>query len=191
MNPPNDIRDRINRLHAWYQANVLPQRQTYAVECLWLRFFQQGYNGQDLAKVVRYLRWQISSGKRNEGSLKLHNLLATNEQQELPNFDADLALASARDNLRRDKRLAPVPDGEPSQPESSQPHQPHQPKAKESGITPEMRAARVREFAALRKSISEGKRYEDTQPPFMDPNNTRPQMPHRIAQPDATEKPRL
>jgi hypothetical protein len=108
--PP--LAQRIAALHAWYQNNVLPQRLTPEVERLWFTFFQQGYNGQQLARVVRYLRGEIAERRRNAGALKLRNLLALDEGGSLTAFDEDLALASAGQNLRSDKRLAPVPDGE-------------------------------------------------------------------------------
>lgn len=105
--PP--LAQRIAALHAWYQANVLPQRLTPEVERLWFTFFQQGYNGQQLARVVRYLRGEIAERRRNAGALKLRNLLALDEGGSLTAFDEDLALASAGQNLRSDRRLAPVP----------------------------------------------------------------------------------
>lgn len=106
MNPSQSeksLGERITPLHAWYQANVLAQRLTPEVERLWLSFFKQGYNGKQLARVVRYLRSQISLGKRNEGCLLLRNLLGPDESGSLTAFDEALALASGRKNLQVDQ----------------------------------------------------------------------------------------
>lgn len=103
-----DLRQRIIDLHAWYQRNVLAMRLTPEVERLWWDWMKAGYNGPDLRDVIRYIRRQISLGKRNEGALKLSNLLARSETGFLK-FDEDLALSRARANLSVDKRLEPAP----------------------------------------------------------------------------------
>lgn len=90
---PKPMAERIAALHAWYAANVLPVRLTPEAERLWFDFFKQGFNGQDLALVIRYLRGQIRMGKRNEGALRLTNLLARSEEGSLVGFDETLALA--------------------------------------------------------------------------------------------------
>lgn len=100
---------RIHDLHAWYQRNVLPMRLTPEVERLWWDWLNAGYNGYDLRDVIRYIRRQISLGKRNEGALKLSNLLARTESGFMK-FDEDLALSRARQNLNVDRKLEPVPD---------------------------------------------------------------------------------
>lgn len=109
MSVPLPTKDRINSLHEWYQRNVLHMRLTPEVERLWFDWLKAGYNGNDLRDVVRYIRRQISMGKRNEGALKLSNLFARSESGFL-RFDEDLALARARGNLNVDKRLEPAPD---------------------------------------------------------------------------------
>jgi hypothetical protein len=103
-----DTLKRIHDLHAWYQRNVLPMRLTPEVERLWWEWFKAGYNGPDLRDVIRYIRRQISLGKRNEGALKLSNLLARTECGFMK-FDEDLALSRARANLSVDKRLEALP----------------------------------------------------------------------------------
>jgi len=112
MPPEKPIVERTAALHAWYQANVLPQRLTPEVERLWFGFFKQGYNGQQLARVIRYLRRQISLGNRKEGALLLRNLLGPDESGSLTAFDEALALATSRKNLNVDRRLAELPEGE-------------------------------------------------------------------------------
>ena len=104
----SELLQRINAIHAWYQRNVLNMRQTPEVERLWLEWFRAGYNGHDLRDVIRYIRKQIALGKRNEGALKLSNLLARSEAGFLK-FDEDLALSRARGNLRPDRVLEAAP----------------------------------------------------------------------------------
>ena len=146
--------ERIAALHAWYQANVLAQRITPEVERLWFAFFQQGYNGQQLARVIRYLRGQISVGKRNEGCLKLRNLLALDAAGSLTAFDEDLALATGRRNLQVDRKFAPLPEGEsapaaPTRPATGGPAVPVQ-----AGMETEaMRAKRVQQLEELRRNL--------------------------------------
>lgn len=106
--------ERIRALHEWYRANVLSIPLTPEVERRWWTFFQQGYNGQQLARVVRWLRNQISAGKRNAGSLKLSVLLDWSEDGTLMRFAEDLALAeaSAGGRLSPDRTLTQLPTGE-------------------------------------------------------------------------------
>ena len=108
-----DMRQRIADLHAWYCRNVMQVRLTPEVERLWWDWFRAGYNGPDLRDVIRYIRRQIGVGRRNQGALKLSNLLARTETGFL-GFDEDLGLARAQGNLRTDKRLDPVPGQEPA-----------------------------------------------------------------------------
>ncbi len=103
------IRERIPPLHAWYCRNVMPLRLTPEVERLWFDWLKAGYNGTDLRDVIRYIRRQISAGKRNEGALKLTNLIQRSEAGFI-GFDQDLGLARARANLNVDKKLEPAPD---------------------------------------------------------------------------------
>ncbi len=101
--------ERIRALHQWYCENVMPLRLTPEVERLWFEWLKAGYCGPDLRDVVLYIRRQISTGKRNEGALKLTNLIQRSEAGFI-GFDQDLGLARSRRNLQVDRRLAPAPD---------------------------------------------------------------------------------
>jgi hypothetical protein len=117
-------RARIERLHAWYRSEVMDLPLVPEYERRWLAFCKQGFNGQQLARVIRWLRQQIAAGKRNAGALKLSNLFEWSEDGSLLRFAEDHALAAAQysGRLATDRRLAPVPKGEggPSAPPSSQ-----------------------------------------------------------------------
>lgn len=104
-----DLQSRITALHDWYCRNVMPVRLTPEVERLWLEWLKAGYCGPDLRAVILYLRRQIAIGKRNEGSLKLTNLIQRSEAGFI-GFDMDLGLARARTNLNPMKKLEPAPD---------------------------------------------------------------------------------
>lgn len=106
-----DLKARIEALHAWYCRNVMQMRLTPEVERLWLEWLKSGYTGPDLRDVIRYIRRQIAIGKRNEGALKLTNLIARGEVGFI-GFDQDLGLARARTNLNPMKKLEPAPDQE-------------------------------------------------------------------------------
>lgn len=108
-----EIPNRIAALHEWYCRNVMTLRLTPEVERLWWEWLRAGYNGHDLRDVIRYIRRQISVGKRNEGALKLRNLFDRSEGGEFGKFDEDLGLSRARANLSIDKRLEPAPDQTP------------------------------------------------------------------------------
>lgn len=106
---PEELRERIIALHDWYCRNVMQLRLTPEVERLWMEWLKAGYAGPDLRDVIRYIRKQINLGKRNEGALKLTNLIQRSEGGFI-GFDQDLGLARARANLNIDKRLEPAPD---------------------------------------------------------------------------------
>jgi hypothetical protein len=105
----SNTRARIHALHAWYEKEVMQMRLTPEVERLWWAWFQAGYNGQDLARVIRYIRGQIQIGKRNQGALALTNLLGT-DPNGIHRFATDLGLASAR--YKTDTKPAPLPASE-------------------------------------------------------------------------------
>lgn len=111
---PDCSRERIERLHAWYRANVLDMPLRPEIERRWLAFCKEGWNGHQLARVVRWLRNEIAKGRRNPGALKLSVLLDWSEEGSLLRFAEDHASAAAAfgGRLAADRRLAPVPEGE-------------------------------------------------------------------------------
>ncbi len=116
-----DTKERIALLHAWYSRNVMPMRLTPEVERLWWGWLQAGYNGNDLRDVIRYIRRQISFGKRNEGALKLSNLIAPGELGFV-GFDQDLGLARSGANRDTRRKLEAAPDGSGAQVSTVRPH---------------------------------------------------------------------
>lgn len=104
----SDTKSRIDALHEWYCRNVMVIRLTPQVEKLWFDWLRAGYCGPDLRSVILYIRRQIALGKRNEGALKLSNLIAPGELG-YTGFDQDLGLARARANLNPQKKLEAFP----------------------------------------------------------------------------------
>lgn len=155
QNPPEarSLFMRIHALHAWYESNVMRIRLTPEIERLWLQFFKAGYNGKDLAKVIKYLRSEINRGKRNNGSLSLSSLLRPDEAGVL-RFAIDLGLAGASYGV--DKKLTPLPDGEaPAAPLPCPGRNPAvQAQSPEQGPTAEQLAARNAEFARLKAELN-------------------------------------
>lgn len=137
-----DFHNRIVALHEWYCQNVMTVRLTPEVERLWFEWFKAGYCGPDLRDVIRYIRKQIALGKRNEGALKLTNLIQRSEAGFI-GFDQDLGLSRARAKLNPMRKLAPVPDGSRSQEAGGQEAVPARPDA----------AATAVNLANLRKAI--------------------------------------
>lgn len=54
----------------------------------WFEFISAGFTFEDLRVVMKYLRKEINSGKRNLGALKFSNLV-----QQLDRFEEDLGMA--------------------------------------------------------------------------------------------------
>jgi hypothetical protein len=93
---------RIVLLHNWYCAAMgTTWPLGMATERYWFDWMAAGYNGKQLRKVMVWLRKEITSGRRNPGSLKLRNLLNPETFQE------DLFLSGA--NLDPDVKLPPSP----------------------------------------------------------------------------------
>jgi hypothetical protein len=108
---PTTTRGRIEALHEWFAENVLAVRLTPERERRWFAYFKQGFTEGDLREVIVYLRRQITAGKRNQGALKLENLLKySDEDGNFSDFENDLALAQTE--LLRGRKLAPAPGGE-------------------------------------------------------------------------------
>jgi hypothetical protein len=105
---PTTTRGRIEALHEWFAENVLAVRLTPERERRWFAYFKQGFTEGDLREVIVYLRRQITAGKRNQGALKLENLLKySDEDGNFSDFENDLALAQTE--LLRGRKLAPAP----------------------------------------------------------------------------------
>jgi len=149
MNPAeiNALEPRAKELHAWFNANMGTQ---YAWSTTWLHrwieWLSYGHNGPELVKVIKFLRKEISTGKRNIGSLNLVNLLNHDV------FEKDLAQAQmvTSGKLDPDQKLTRPPDTTP-QPKSV-PLVPLNPSAvarernyrtAENGPTPEQYAAEI------------------------------------------------
>jgi len=109
MNPAeiNALEPRAKELHAWFNANMGTQ---YAWSTTWLHrwieWLSYGHNGPELVKVIKFLRKEISTGKRNIGSLNLVNLLNHDV------FEKDLAQAQmvTSGKLDPDQKLTRPPD---------------------------------------------------------------------------------
>ena len=168
--PPDTTRERIEALHEWYQANVMDVPLRPEVERLWFEFFRQGYNGHQLAHVIRYLRQQIARDKRNPGALKLTSLLERSEDGSLLKFAEDLGLAGYR---RRAMSALPATEGAPvgravvGGPSAGSPRAvvaaPTPPAEPPPGETmEEARARRSRELQELSRSLGGGLRADRT-----------------------------
>lgn len=91
VNPPVDPEwpARIAKVHGWYEGQMGTKlRLDSQIERLWFDWFKADFTEDQLQLVFRYLRGQIRDKKRNDGALKLCNLLAPDR------FGSDLALAS-------------------------------------------------------------------------------------------------
>lgn len=107
MNP--DTEPRARALHAWF-CDQTGQKIPLSMDRLlrWQEWMVAGHNGPELRKVIIYLRKQINAGKRNDGSLKLSNILRIEQFEE----DLGLATMSKSGFLDPEKRIAKPPDAE-------------------------------------------------------------------------------
>jgi hypothetical protein len=154
--PPDTSAARIHALHAWYEKNVMRFRCTAEVERLWFQFFKDGYTGQDLATVVRYLKAQIRDNKRNPGCLSLSSLL-TPDTAGVMRFTTDLGLATA--NHKASGPLAPLPAGEATAATTPAPGRPPAARLPTLVIehpTPDQIAERKAEFDRIKKALVDG-----------------------------------
>ncbi len=145
------IADRIERLHRWYCDNALRLPLTPEVQRLWFTFFKQGYNGKQLALVIRYLGVMIRRDKRQAGALKLSNLLEQTEEGMLLKFAEDLALAEQWQHGGR-RPATPLPEGE-SDEVSPASQSPATPAASAPKITPETALQHLAALEALKRRI--------------------------------------
>ncbi len=147
--PP--IRDRIRALHAWYCDNVMNVPLLPEVERLWLGFFKAGYNGHQLAAVIRYLRREIGRSARNAGSLKLSNLLAISEDGSLLKFAEDLAMSGYRP---KKMTALPVSEGGTGKTAGPAPKPAKTIQGTEWGTDEETHKRRLEELQRLKESLS-------------------------------------
>ncbi|MCW0218377.1 MAG: hypothetical protein OJI67_08655 [Prosthecobacter sp.] len=91
-NKPVDVISHIKALHASYEArttytirlNMARERQWYE----WCEYSEWTWTEKELAIVINYLRAKANKGERNDGALKLSNLIG-----DPIKFEEDLNLA--------------------------------------------------------------------------------------------------
>jgi hypothetical protein len=113
VNPPIDPvwNLRWEALHSWYEQQMGSKlRLDMALERLWFEWFKAGFDEDQFKRVFKYLRGQIKERKRNDGALKLSNLLLPDR------FGADLALASINGRPIAEKKSIAItaPDPKPT-----------------------------------------------------------------------------
>jgi hypothetical protein len=157
MNTEYDQRARA--LHAWFcQETGQPLPLHMRTLTMWVDWLLAGHNGRELARVIRYLRREISAGRRNHGSLTLRSLL------DIDTFEKDLGLAMMAGSgaLDPERRLAPPPDATPAQrpaPAASPATAPT------TQVTEAERAERLKELERLKSELSASFVYTCDWPP--------------------------
>ena len=108
MNPSGWNEEKIRQAHELYQQ-LTGQRLALHLERQrqWALLLAQGYELDDLRRVIGYLQKEIRAAHRNVGALKLSNLL------QLERFEEDLAIS--RVALRPPAPTSP-PATQPSRP---------------------------------------------------------------------------
>lgn len=94
--------DRIKNIHGWYCSLTAKQPLNMSVERQWYEFLKL-FTEDDFKRVFHYLRARIRTKERNQGALKLSNMLQPDK------FAEDLAMA--RTNINKPepvKRIAPA-----------------------------------------------------------------------------------
>lgn len=119
MSTPVNLRERLQALHAEYQArtgytirwNMHRERQW----CEWSAWSEHTWGTTELARVISYLRGKIAKSERNDGALKFDNLIGQPDRFE---EDLNLALEAAKGapHFRR-KPTTPAPT--PTTPEAA------------------------------------------------------------------------
>lgn len=107
MNPSRWNEDQIRQAHELYQQ-LTGQRLALHLERQrqWALLLAQGYELDDLRRVIIYLQKQIRAAHRNVGALKLSNLL------QLDRFEEDFAIS----RVRLHRPTPPQPQGPSSPP---------------------------------------------------------------------------
>jgi hypothetical protein len=146
---PAELDERARKLHAWFCRATCQDLPLHMNNLrAWMDWLMAGFNGKQMALVIRYLRREIQAGRRNHGALSLRALL------ELSTFEKDLGLAqmTAGGGLDPDRRFSAPPDAEnaptarPVRAATPRRSAPTQPTADEI-------ARRNAEFARLRKEL--------------------------------------
>jgi hypothetical protein len=110
-----ELDTRARTCHDWWNRSTgQGVRLTMPILTAWIDLLQLGYTGQDIRRVLVYLRNEIANKKRQHGALALRNFLL------LENFEKDLALA----NMLKSGTLDPekkIPLLTPPTPTSSPP----------------------------------------------------------------------
>ncbi len=107
--PNPDTEARARELHAWFCRETGQQLPLHMNNLrAWMDWLTMGYNGKQMALVIRYLRREIHAGRRNPGSLSFRCLIETS------NFEKDLGMAqmTASGGLDPERRLSAPPDAE-------------------------------------------------------------------------------
>lgn len=109
MNASENIRDHdktMRVLHAWY-CEVTGAKLALTINLMdrWRYWLMHGFTGEDLRKVMVYLKKQVVEHKRNEGCIKLSLLLDPEK------FAEDLALCEAKKNhfFHEDHKIKKAP----------------------------------------------------------------------------------
>lgn len=99
---------RSNALHAWYCEQMGTEvRLDMNLERLWFDWFKAQFTEDQFKRVFKYLKKQVDQKKRNDGALKLSNMLQPDR------FNEDLALAA------RNCKPAPQPKAQEPEPVKS------------------------------------------------------------------------
>lgn len=97
----------IAALHARYvELSGMDVRLTQAFATMWWQWSSEGYTIDDLDRVLRFLRRKIARGDRQQGALRLSNIL------DPVRFEEDLAFARAarQPDLPKKAAAAAPPD---------------------------------------------------------------------------------
>lgn len=113
MPTPTDIPSHVRSLHASYESrtgytirfNSHRERQWWD----WCKWAEWEWTERELAIVIHYLRNKISKGERNEGALKLENLIGNPDR-----FEEDLNLANEARKGNPTFRAKPAKSAAPS-----------------------------------------------------------------------------
>lgn len=107
--PPVDPvwNQRWQALHGWYEQQMgATIRLDMNLERLWFEWFKCDYQEDQFKRVFKYLRDQIKQRKRNDGALKLSNMLQPDRFSE----DLGLATMDKRPLVEKKAQVLKLPD---------------------------------------------------------------------------------